>query len=66
MSVWQGKLTREDAIRIFDRATDKDDPFWEHVVEQFYDEANDTMPDIYQVMEALGVGREEYHAAIAV
>lgn len=60
---WPGTLTREDAIRLFDRATDRDDPFWEHLTDDFYDEATDTLPTIDQVFEALGVTGEEYAAA---
>lgn len=57
---WNGKLTRIEAVRILDRATDKDDPFWEHVVEDHYDEGDDNMPTIMDVLAALGVTKEEY------
>lgn len=57
------KLSRIDAIRIIDRATDKDDPFWEHVVANWYDEKTDTMPSIYDVLIALGVTEAEYREA---
>ena len=52
---WPGKLTREDAIRILDRTTDQDDPYWENVVEDYYDETTDTLPTIYDLFEALGI-----------
>jgi general stress protein 26 len=57
------KLTRIDAIKIIDRATDKDDPFWEHVVEDWYDEKNDDIPSIYDVLVALGITESEYRQA---
>lgn len=62
MKKWPGTLTREQAIKIIDRATDRDDPHWDGVCEDFYDEKTDTMPTIYQVMEALGVPEAEFKA----
>lgn len=49
---WNGKLSRVEAVRILDRATDQDDPFWEHVVEDHYDEKADNMPTIMDVLAA--------------
>lgn len=60
MKAWQGKLSRVQAIGLLDRATDKDDTYWEDVVEDYYDEDTDTMPSIYDVFAALGVTKEEY------
>jgi hypothetical protein len=57
------KISRIDAIKIIDRATDKDDPFWEHIVEDWYDEKNDDIPSIYDVLVALGVTEAEYREA---
>lgn len=57
---WKGKLTRIEAVRILDNATDKDDPFWESVVEDHYDEKADNMPTIMDVLAALGITKEEY------
>jgi len=60
------EITRADAIRIFDRATDKDDPFWERLVEDFCDDSDDydaPLPLITDVFEALGVTNAEYVAA---
>ncbi len=57
---WPGKLTRANSIQLIDRATDKDDPYWEHLVDDFYDEKTDTMPTIYHVLAALGVTEKEY------
>jgi|GEM_PF-3906359 len=63
MAKWTGKLTRIQAIRLIDSATDRDDPFWEGIVEDFYDEATDTMPSICDVFAALGVSEVEYREA---
>ncbi len=57
---WTGKLTRIQAVRVLDRATDRDDPYWEGVVEDHYDEKADNMPTIMDVLAALGVTKEEY------
>jgi len=64
--VWKGKLTRLQAIEILDKATDQDDPFWEGVVEDYYDEDSDTMPSIMDVFAALGVTKDEYTEASGV
>ena len=63
MKEWPGKLTRIQAIKIIEGVTDKDDPFWEHVVDAFYDEDTDSMPSIFHVLAALGVTEEEYRKA---
>jgi hypothetical protein len=60
MKAWNGKLSRIEAIRILDRATDKDDPYWESLVEDHYDEKEDTMPSIMDVLAALGITKTEY------
>lgn len=60
---WTGKLTRIEAIKILNRATDNDDPYWEHLVDAHYDEATDTMPSLYDVFVALGVTEAEYREA---
>ncbi len=61
------EVTREDAIRIFDRATDKEDPYWIDMMETFglYDEASDTWATISDVFFALGVTREDLDKVIA-
>lgn len=61
---WPGKLSRVDAIRLIDKATDHDDPYWENVVDDHYDERTDTMPTIYHLFAALGVTEAEYREAI--
>jgi len=61
------KITREDAIRIFDRATDKDDPFWEMMMEEFIEESDDDdapLPSPEDVLEVLGVSGDEYEKAV--
>lgn len=57
------KIRRIDAIKIIDRATDRDDPFWEHVTAPWYDEKKDDLPSIYDVFIALGVTEAEYRKA---
>lgn len=57
---WPGRLTRAEAIKILDDATDKDDPFWERAVEAHYDERTETIPTIFDVFHALGVTEQEY------
>lgn len=57
------KLSRIDAIKIIDRVTDNDDPYWERVVEDWYDEKNDDLPSIMDVFAALGVTEAEYRKA---
>ena len=60
MSEWKGTLSRIEAISILDQATDKDDPHWENVIQDWYDEETDSWPTIMQVFAALGVTRDEY------
>lgn len=55
-----GELSRLDAIRIIDRATDHDDPYWDNVVEDWYDEETDSWPSLQHVFSALGVTEQEY------
>jgi hypothetical protein len=35
---WDGELTKIQAIKIFESIANQDDPYWENVVEDFYDE----------------------------
>lgn len=63
MKEWEGELGRKDAIALLDAVTDKDDPYWVDLVEDFYDEDTDTWPSIYHVFAALGVTEEEYKEA---
>ena len=52
-------LTREQAIKIILNITNQDDPYWEYLVEEFYDEQTDTLPTIYDVLYPLGVSKKE-------
>ena len=63
MKMWNGRLTKKQAIKLLDRVTDQDDPYWESLVDDYYDEETDTMPSIYHVFAALGVTAEEYKDA---
>jgi hypothetical protein len=63
MQKWPGTLSRIDAIRLIERVTDNDDPYWERVVEDHYDEKTDSMPSIFHVLAALGVTEGEYREA---
>ncbi len=63
MKSWNGKLTRVEAIRILDCATDKDDPFCEHAAEELYDEKTDTMRSLKDTLVALEVTEVEYKEA---
>jgi hypothetical protein len=60
---WEGSLTRAQAIKILDNATDKDDPYWDYLVEDYYNEDDDTWPTIYDVFAALGITEKEYKEA---
>jgi len=60
---WPGKLTRIQAIGLIDHITDRDDPYWEQTVADYYDEKTDTMPTIYHLMAALGITEAEYRKA---
>lgn len=55
------KVTREQAIKIVDHFTNVDNYGWVDTMEDFdlYNEEEDTWATIYDVFEALGVGREE-------
>ena len=57
---WKGKLTRQQAIRLLEKITDNEDPYWSDIVEEYYDEKTDTWPSIFHFYEALGITKEEY------
>ncbi len=57
------KITRKDAIRIFCKITDRDDPYWMDLIEEHYDEKKDDWPTIYDVLEPLGVNKKEIDEA---
>ena len=59
-------LTRKQSIRIILDSTVQDDPYWDNLVEEFYDESDDTWPDIYDVLRPLCVTKEEIDEAEGV
>lgn len=63
MNPWTGKLSRVEAVRILNRVTDRDDPYWENAVDAHYVEKTDTMPTIMDVFAALGITEAEYREA---
>ncbi|MFI0472934.1 hypothetical protein ACGLWX_09490 [Halomonas sp. HMF6819] len=63
MPEWPGQLNRQQAISLLDSITDQEDPYWENVVEDFYDEETDTMPSVMHLFAALGITEAEYKAA---
>ena len=63
MKEWQGGLTKSQAIKLLERITNNCDPYWDEVVNDNYDEANDTMPSVYHLYIALGITEQEYKDA---
>jgi len=57
------KLTREEALKIIEKATDQDDGAWENATEEYFNEETGEMPTIYDVLAPLGVSMAEYDAA---
>lgn len=60
---WPGQLSRQQAIALLESITDREDPYWSDVVDDFYDEDTDTMPSIFHLFAALGISEVEYKAA---
>lgn len=58
------KISRAIAIKIIERITDKDDPYWDNITDPWYDEENDDWPTLCDVLEALGISEEEYEEAM--
>jgi hypothetical protein len=56
-------LTRKQAISLILQITDRDDPFWENLVDEYYDEETDSMPFLDDVLMALGVSEKEIREA---
>lgn len=52
-------LTRDEAILILLRIIDKDDPYWENIVDDWYDKEEDNMPFYTNVLNAFGITDEE-------
>lgn len=59
-------LTREQAIKLICNITDQDDPYWENLVQDFYDEKTDTMPTLCDVLRPLGITEKEIDIAESV
>lgn len=57
------EVSRLDAIKILCRIADQDDPYWDHITDDWYDEKTDTWPSIYDVFEAIGVSNGEVDTA---
>jgi len=56
-------ITREQSLKLIMRMTDRDDPYWENVTQDFYDEDTDQLPTIYDVLEPLGFTKKEIDEA---
>lgn len=46
MHRWNGTLTRQAAIALLDSVTDQDDPYWENLVYDYYDEEIVDIPHV--------------------
>lgn len=58
------KLSKKDAIKLIDNATDINDDAWEHAAEEFCkDEYGEDLPTIMDAFAALGITKEEYREA---
>ena len=60
------EITREEALRLFFKAIDHDDPYWENLMQDFYDEESENFPSQWQVGKALGFSVEEMERACGV
>ena len=62
------KPTRQQAIKIIDNATDRGgfDDWWMDLMDNYglYDKESDTAPTLLDVLEALGVSKDEAVKAI--
>ena len=56
-------MQRQDAITIFFKAIDQDDPYWDLLVDDWYDEKTDTEPSQWDVGRALGFTDNEMELA---
>lgn len=59
-------ISRTEAIKVFFRAIDHDDPYWDTLTEEFYDEATDSWPSQWDVGLALGFTIDEMAEAQGV
>ena len=63
------KVSKKQAIKIIERLTSRDggfDDWWVDMMDDMglYDENNDTLPSLFDVLEALGVTKQEYREVI--
>lgn len=63
MKDWKGELNKADGIKLVDNALNLNNDGWDYLVEDFYDEISDTMPNIYHIMISLGITKQEYEDA---
>ncbi|WP_396586431.1 hypothetical protein [Bermanella sp. R86510] len=56
-------INRQEAIKIFFKAVDHDDPYWDNLVDDHYNEENDTWPSQWDVGRVLGFTDEEMEIA---
>ncbi len=52
-------LTRTQAIKLLLSATTQGNDFWVKLVSDYFDQATNTMPTIYDVLRPLGISKEE-------
>ena len=57
------KITRKEAIRLICKITDQDDPYWEQLTYEYYDEETDTLLTFDEVMNAVGITDDEIKEA---
>lgn len=57
------RINREQALKVFFRAIDHEDPYWDSLLEEFYDEETDSFPSQWEVGAALGFSDEEMEKA---
>lgn len=60
------KVTREQAIELLCRVTDQDDPYWEHLTGDFWDEETNDWPTLNDVLIAVGITQPEIDKAEGV
>ena len=56
-------MSRDDAIRILMGSTEHEDPHWENLVQDWYDEDTDTIPSVWDVFRAAGFNDPEIEKA---
>lgn len=56
-------LTREQSIKLICKITNQDDPYWEFLTDEFYNEETDDIPTIYDVLRPIGITKEEIDKA---